>query len=528
MKSRLSYFLISGIILLSIFVGILIWRNNNLQVIPKINEKGFNTPISSKYIPTNANLILHWKINPTKLPNYLENSQGKINKNITTKKIAFIRDSSFQLISLDFAKDLSKWAGDYGSFAVFDTNNQSLNDWLMVLEINKDENIEEVLESISYPKQIDEEMKSSYKLNISKSKIIEKKINSNKSIYFSTEKNYILIASNQKIIESSIKQSKVNAIDTKENYKEMQLKDNLNDGIFLLEISPKKIFDIIGQKKDLFELNKSKKLISSINLNQNNLIIEGVLSYENRSQSAINELNYDLIDIEKEFKSFDNFILIDNPKQYYANKAIHPYKKLIASLIKNSTTTDYSKLFKIILENTQGNLIWIKNKDWLVLTNKNDINKKKINDILKKDNFLNSSLDFKNKKLEIWSKITTNNNEEYEIKDNIEAIVQENENEYIWSKRLVSIPTFFNNKYLQDNIVIEQEKDGINHFDDSIRIHLGKEKTEVLLNNFYPYILLRTMLGNEFESPKAIDISVSVPTINYPDFIKFKVNLQTS
>ncbi len=59
-------------------------------------------------------------------------------------------------------------------------------------------------------------------------------------------------------------------------------------------------------------------------------------------------------------------------------------------------------------------------------------------------------------------------------------------------------------------------------------MHLGKAKTEIFLNNFYPYILLRTMLGNKLDFPKNIDISVSIPTINYPDFVKFKIDLKTS
>ena len=70
--------------------------------------------------------------------------------------------------------------------------------------------------------------------------------------------------------------------------------------------------------------------------------------------------------------------------------------------------------------------------------------------------------------------------------------------------------------------------DEINDFDDILNIHLGKEKTKTFLNNFYPYILFKIMLGNKLLPPQDIDISIAVPTINYPDFIKFKINLQTS
>ena len=64
-------------------------------------------------------------------------------------------------------------------------------------------------------------------------------------------------------------------------------------------------------------------------------------------------------------------------------------------------------------------------------------------------------------------------------------------------------------------------------FDDAIKIHLGERNTKGLLNNFYPYILLRTMLGNKLNFPQKMNISISIPTINYPDFVKFQIDLET-
>jgi len=224
----------------------------------------------------------------------------------------------------------------------------------------------------------------------------------------------------------------------------------------------------------------------------------------------------------------EDFILVDNPKQYFRKEYSHPYQKLIASLIKESTTSDYSNLFKIILENSKGNLIWINDKDWLVVTRKSDTNKAEINDILKKENFLSSNLDFKSRKLEIWSKISTDENEKYELKENIKAIIREDEETYIWSKNLSSISNFDNTNYLQNYSDNEKNIDVFNDFDDVLKIHLGKEKTKTILNNFYPYILLKTKLGNKLTPPQNIDISIAVPTINYSDFIKVKINLKTS
>jgi len=523
MKSPLSYFLISGIILLLIFTGTFIWRNNHIKEGPKFNEKSFTAPVSSKYIPTNADLVFHWKINPTLLPKYIENYQDKVNKSITNKKTKLIRDSSFKLISLDFTKDISKWAGEYGSFAVFDTNNELFDDWLMILEINKDVNTDEELEKALGQQFIDENINPSNKSNL-----ISKKVNSNQTIYFLNERKHILISSNPEIIESSISKSKDNKLITKERYKNIKLKDNIGDGILLLELSPKKVFNLIGQEKDLLDMNQSEELISSIRIDKQELILEGILSYDIKNKRPINDPSYDLINMEKEFNLFDNVILIDNPKKYFKSHNIHPYKKLVASLIKESTEEDFSNLLKIILENNKGNLIWLKDKEWLALTSEADTDKKEISDLLGKERFSSSNIEFNNKNLQVWSKITTNNNEKFELKENIEAIIEENNETYIWSQDLFSISEFNDKKYLPNNLYSEYKIDEVNDFDDILRIHLGKEKTKLILNKFYPYILLRTMLGNKLNSPQAIDISISIPTINYPDFIKFQISLKTS
>ncbi len=528
MKSRQTYFLISAIIIFSLLTGIFIWRNNHLTQIPKFNEQSFNAPTSSKYIPTNSDLVFHWKLNPNILPKYIENYQDKVNKNAINKKISFIRDTSFELIGFDFAKDISKWVGDYGSFAVLDSNEQTLSDWMTVLAIKEDVNIEKELESFLGSKIVVESNNSSNKISTSKTEIISKQINSNNSIYFANDKDNLLISSNPKIIQSSIEKVDSNILNTKKKYKNIQLKDNLKDGLLLLEISPKKILNLIGQEEKLFEINKVDNLLSSVNIDKNKLNLEGILAYNIKTKMPVKDINYNLIDIKKESKLPGDYILVDNPKQYFQKDSVHPYQKLIASIIKESTTSDYSELLKIILENSQGNLIWINDKDWLILTRKSDTRKTEINDILKKENFLNSNLDFKSRKLEIWSKISTNENNTYELKDKIEAIVEEDEETYIWSQNLSSISNFDNTNYLKNYSDNEQNIDKFNDFDDVLRIHLGKEKTKAILNSFYPYILLKTMSGNTLNPPQDIDIAIAVPTINYPDFIKVKINLKTS
>tara|TARA_Y100001968_G_scaffold143382_1_gene131005 strand:- start:123 stop:1709 length:1587 start_codon:yes stop_codon:yes gene_type:complete len=528
MKSGLSYFFIAGIIILSIFTSTVIWRSNNLKQVPTLNKNSYNPPRSSKYIPINSDLVFHWKLNPTQIPKYIESYQDQVNENLTNNKISLIRDSSFKLIGLDFTKEISSWVGDYGSFAVFNKNNKPINDWVIVLGIKDDVNIEDDLAYTSDSKNIDKNIRSINSSSSSKIEIISKTINSNYSIYFAKIEDNVLIASNPSIIKYSIEESNSNKLNTKKMYKYIQITDNLNDGFLLLEMSPGKIFNLLGQEEKIFSLNEVKDLISSVNIKKNELNLQGILSFNIKTEMPAKKIEFNFIDILKKSPLSGDFILLDNPYQYFREEPNHPYQKIISSLIKESATSDYSNLFKIILEKSKGNLIWIKDKDWFILTSKSDTSKKEISDIFKQNEFLSSNLDFQDRNLEIWSKISTDGSEKYKIKENIEAIIDEDEKTYFWSQNLSSISNFDNINYLKDHSNREVNFEKIDGFDDILQIRLGEEKSKAVLNNFYPYILLRTMLGNKLTTPKNIDISIAVPKINYPDFIKFKINLKTS
>ena len=514
MKSRLSYFLILGIIIFTVFTGGFIWINQHENEKNMPIEKSLTFPVSSNYVPSNADLVFHWKIDPTIVPNSLVNDQ---------EKVKLIRNSLFNLISIDFKNDLSKWVGKDGSFAIFNEKPPLFNDWLLVLGINKDLNFEEEWQSI-----LNTSNSSNNNLDNSKQNLFSKQIISSKSVYLRKDKEHILVSSNPEIINSSMNYSKNNSLNNKDKFRKVLIRNNINDGIFLLEISSSKIFNLIGQKKNLYEINKADKLLSSVIIDKENMILEGLISYDNKAYRPINEKPNDLISIENKLNSSNDSIIINNPAKYFEQDYIHPYQKSIISIIQSTIKNDNFNTLKLIMKNTKGNLIWLKDKDWLAITKKSDVNKKNINSILEKNNFLNSSLDANNKHLEIWSKITTKNNNEYEIEENIGAIIEDHEDTYIWSQDLESIANFHEKIYLLNNIESETLTRDNNDFEDILRIRLGKEKTKELLDSFYPYILLRTMLGNQLDYPKNIDISVSIPTINYLDFVKFKIILKTS
>ena len=56
-------------------------------------------------------------------------------------------------------------------------------------------------------------------------------------------------------------------------------------------MSPKRISNLIGESKNLLEINQTDKLISSINIDKQKLILEGILAYDDKYERSISEKN---------------------------------------------------------------------------------------------------------------------------------------------------------------------------------------------------------------------------------------------
>ena len=102
--------------------------------------------------------------------------------------------------------------------------------------------------------------------------------------------------------------------------------------------------------------NKKKNILDGLykNLDKNKLNLEGILSYNIKTKMPVKNINYNLIDIQKDSEFPEDFILVDNPKQYFSKDSSHPYQNLIKSIIQESTKSNDSKLFKIILASSKS------------------------------------------------------------------------------------------------------------------------------------------------------------------------------
>ena len=162
--------------------------------------------------------------------------------------------------------------------------------------------------------------------------------------------------------------------------------------------------------------------------------------------------------------------------------------------------------------------------NWAIISRKDMTNKINIEKIILEEKFTKSTLDFENIDLEVWSKLATNTLEkEPYIERETRALVQENKETYLWLKSLSSMSDNNQKEYFINNLPSE---DNNKDYIDIIRIHLGEEKTKDFLKEFYPFILFKATVGNMIALPKEMDVSITRPNIEDPEFLKSEISFK--
>ena len=474
-------------------------------------------------------------MNPNNIPTFVESYDKKSKQHNTRKKVESILDTSFNLIGIDFKEQASKFAGEYGSFAFITEKNEKEGNWIIILDNKDNTNTNDDLKSIinmegskeegNKDEYNSEEIKNSTDIQISRN------IDLIEPIYFYSKDKYILISSSSKLLELSLRNSAENSLESLENSNLNKLKSKIHDGFALLEISTENVFQLLNLKNIISDKNQSNKLISSIDLNTNKLIFNGIIENNKAIDISSAKFKNEFLFIGNEVNSSDNYILINSPNTFFNKKLIEPYNSFIIKLINMSINQDSFPLLNLIGKNSDGPLIWLENKNsWAIVNKKDETNKDKINEIISGEKFTKTNLDFNNKNVEVWSKLTTNSlaTNPYIEKD-IMALIQEDKGRYIWSKSLSSISDNNEKEYFINNLTPEDKsEEEQKDFIDIIKIHLGEEKTNKFLQDFYPYIILRATIGSIIDSPKGMDIAIGIPNIDNPDLLKFEISFKLS
>ncbi len=532
MKSRILYFILIVILIVSVLTGLLISRKKHLPKYPKFENPSFSTPLSSKFIPSNADIVFHWKTNPNNIPTFIESYNKSSKQKNTRQKVESILDTSFKLIGIDFKEQASQFAGEYGSFALINDRNKKAFDWIIIFDKKKNLNINDDLRSIINMEENQSEEIKSEEIEDSSDIQISRNNDLINPIYFCSKDQYILISSSSNLLELSLKNPEKSSLDYLENSDLNKLTSKIHDGFALFEISRENVLELISPRTVTSEKNQYTKLISSIDLSTNKLIFNGIIENNEESEIISPKINNEFLFIGNEVNSSDDFILINSPNSLFNEKFIEPYNSFIIQVLGMSIDQDSFPLLKLIGKNSYGPLIWLENKNnWVIISKKDETNKSKINEIIEGEKFTKTNLDFNNKNIEIWSKLTTNSIDTNPyIEKDIMALIQEDKGTYIWSKSLASISDTNQKEYFKNNLTLENESEEEEEKDfiDIIKIHLGEDKTNKFLQDFYPYILLRATIGNAISSPKGMDISITIPNFENPDLLKFEISFELS
>ncbi len=534
-KARQIFFLLGSVIIGLLFISLIIVWSINLQ---KPNTLLIQSPElnqSAKFISNEAALSLHLKVNPNEITNYSEafakDKTRKRAKQITEKLI----NSSFALAGIDFNKEISKWIGEELSFAILEDGKNY--EWLISLTSKDPTATKEFLESYwqkqslsgFYPEAIDYKGVGIISNKEAKEAKYTKKGMSTSLVNSDT----LLISSTKEILKNALDVSQYPDKNQYENINLVTLVNNLNKGIALITVAPKKLHPWFNLPYSETNNSSVNNFVGALYPEEKSIVLEGVFEFKdplkssNSNSIGINSFRNSLISLNGSEKSL---AIVNNASSILNPITQDPLLSLIRPLLTQELSDPKRLTPKLIYQEEEGDLIWMQGSNgWSILTNTSTTDMGKIDNVLREQGLLNSSIRSNGEEFKVWSKLIEKEKDKKSLFTNeVKAILQINEGQNFWGETLMAIEDL---KQYKDLMLKNNQLENISPAKEkyySQLIYLGEENSKNRLKKWYPWQLAQTLVGGTLDSSiKGLSVAIGLDnSINdHYLFVNGKLNL---
>ncbi len=520
MKAKPVVIALSTIVIIALVaVGILGLFSKKAE--KELVNENLSLPSSSRYIPVDSDLTLHVKANINDLPDYVESISTTNNKKRLRKEIANFRQGIFALTGLDYESYISQWINNDTSLAIY-TNDKGDFGWLIVITTNNPSESDQFLKDF-WEKEI-EKGKSINTENINEVEIKSYKPDKGKNEFqkiASTSINEIvLIGSDKEMIKKSLITSTNNDWQQLHSRSLSQQLSHLPNGFAFTTISPKGLRTWFDVPEELEKRNDIDGFLGVFSVKGKEIFLDGSFIFKKSELIPDNEINNETsIFYEPSFPIKKLAITSETSKLLDISNKDH-ISELLNPLIKKSLKEVKSKALESISILNNDIMFFIEEPaGWIVGSRKNTPPKIEINEILTKENFQNSTINYNGQYLNIWSKLITKSNPVYdEISTQLAIILFEGVEMNWWSQNLEALHQLEESNELTALEEISKAANNVPGGNFSQQIFLDSNSTKELLKKWNPWQILQLLNSNSMENYLNIDsLSIGLAHDSYED-----------
>ncbi|MEB3159467.1 MAG: DUF3352 domain-containing protein [Synechococcus sp.] len=415
MKARSFFLALAAAVMVLLTITAGLWWAMAQQSPLKLAQQPLELPRAARFIPRQATLSLHWLVDPGRLPAYAQAVAPSSQRRAARDVVQQLRDGAFGLAGLEFSDELADWVGPEVSLALLDgPSDEGRLGWVMALSSRDQDGAKRFLQRFWQTRSL-----AGTDLQISRYRGMG--VISGRGALLGRDPqplataliddDLLLLASGRGVLEQALDVSQLQDMHQLGDADLQRRVSQLGTGVALITASPQALSTWLGMPADVVRQPDLEGLVAALGFQGANLSVDGMLRFRSPvvkssgSAAAATASGRESL-LSSAGGNAEALAVLTNPASLLAPASEDPQAQWLGPVLSAQLKALSAPGLDAITTHADGPLLWAQLKEgWLLGTQSGHPGAEAVDEVLKGQGLVASSLEAERGPLKVWTKL---------------------------------------------------------------------------------------------------------------------------
>ena len=495
MKARPFLTALAGVLLsLVLLTSGLLWAMNQRSPL-RLADQPLELPRAAHFVPRDAALSLHWLLDPSRLPAYVQAVAPASNRRLARDEAQHWRDGVFALAGLDFQTELASWLGPQISLTLLNTTDQP--GWVLALTSRDADGARRFVQRFWQTRSLagaDLQISSYRGMGLISARGVLAGRQSQSMATALIDDDLLLLASGRGVLEQALD---VSQIADQHQLGDVGLQDQLallGEGMAVLTASPQAMHQWLQWPGELTEDPALDGLMVALRPEGASLVMDGALRYRDRLEVASWPRLDDLSATAGGSPSW--LAQLQNPQRLLDPTERHPLARWLGPLLRAQLAE--AETPQLLAVGDAGPLLWEQqSRGWLLASRRTQPTIESVTSALEAQGLSRSELAVDGEAWQVWTRLVRQRGRSEGLEAQLALARVEGADRNWWGETLAALGQRKDTRALKP--LLASWQDLMAQADPAQGLLLSADPARTLLSQWRPWQLLQVLVGNPLQ-----------------------------
>ncbi|MGB1775800.1 MAG: DUF3352 domain-containing protein [Synechococcus sp.] len=498
MKARPFLTALAGVLLsLVLLTSGLLWAMNQRSPL-RLVDQPLELPRAARFVPRDAALSLHWLLDPSRLPAYVQAVAPASDRRLARDEAQRWRDGVFALAGLDFDTELASWLGPQLSLTLLNTADQP--GWVLALTSRDTDGARRFVQRFWQTRSLagaDMQISSYRGMGLISARGVLTGRQSQSMATALIDDDLLLLASGRGVLEQALDVSQItNQHQLGDDGLQAQLKQ-LGRGVAVLTASPQAMHQWLALPSDLTDDPALEGLMVALRPEGTSLAVDGALRYRDRLQVASWPR---LDDLSASAGGAATWMAqLQNPQRLLDPTERHPLARWLAPALRAHLAGGDTP--QLLADGDDGPLLWLQQaKGWVLASRRNQPALESVTAELERQGLSRSDLSVDGETWQVWTRLVRQRGRSEGLEAQLALARAQGTDRNWWGETLAALGQRRDTRALKPLLDGWQTLADQPQVDPAQGLLLSAEPARDVLSQWRPWQLLQVLVGNPLQT----------------------------